>query len=125
MDVTLAIAAEDWYILIVTTVMNAPAAVSITRAPAVVSTSGYWRLVACTLHVVKPDFSWSFTVVLTYIYTGSVAHTHTHTHTPYINITIFLIKIEYCRRKTCRTYTTRYSSIQARSPRGRRSERSD
>ena len=48
------------------------------NAPASVSTFGYWRLVACTLHVVKPDLSTavsiSVSVSIADISTGPVIH---------------------------------------------------
>ena len=63
------VTATDWYIFTVMTVMN---------GPAVVSTFAYWRLVAGTVHVVKPDW---FTVVAASIAdmsTGPVLHIVLH-----------------------------------------------
>jgi len=59
----------NWCIFTVMTVMN---------APAIVSTVGYRRLAACTLHVIKPDSSTAFAVFMTDKSTDSIAHTSDH-----------------------------------------------
>jgi len=44
------------------------------NAPAVVLTFSYCRLVACTLHVVKPDWSTAAAVMMVDISTGPVSY---------------------------------------------------
>jgi len=63
------------------------------------ATFGYWRLIACTLHVIKPDWFTAFAVFIADRSTGPVLHNQ-KVHNVHLKCdNLFVIEIHY--RKSC------------------------